>query len=272
VLRVAGRYLQRLAAAASRPLRVMQSNGGVISVRIAGQQAARTVCRTGRQRRRAYYLARLAGFEEAIGFDMGGTSTDVCRVRGAITPAKARSAGCRCCDHRPATVGAGGGSLAGIDAGGALRVGPQSAGALPGPACYGRGGEQATVTDAHLVLGRLDPARFLGGRMPLDSGAARDVLARLAHAMGAAGGEQAAWGVLQVANAAMERAVRRVTVERGSDPRRCTLVAFGGAGRCTPASWPRASASAGCWCRAGPACSPRSACWWPTSCATRPTR
>jgi N-methylhydantoinase A len=137
------------------------------------------------------------------------------------------------------TVGAGGGSLARLDAGGALVVGPESAGANPGPACYGRGGEAPTVTDANLVLGRLDPGRFLGEQMRLDEAAARAALTPLAlrlagqpegAALTAGALEQAAWGVVQVANAAMERAIRRISVERGHDPADFTLVAFGGAG------------------------------------------
>jgi N-methylhydantoinase A len=141
------------------------------------------------------------------------------------------------------TVGAGGGSLAFVDAGGALHVGPQSAGADPGPACYGKkvddgrlvgqGQEllfRATTTDANLVLGRLDAANFLGGIKQLDVEAARSALGKLVKGMGVGSITEAAWGVIQVANANMERAIRRISVERGHDPRRFTLVAFGGAG------------------------------------------
>ena len=126
------------------------------------------------------------------------------------------------------TVGAGGGSIAHVDAGGALTVGPESAGADPGPACYGVG-DAPTVTDANLVLGRIRAEDFLGGRMPLDRGAARSALERLAEAMHA-DVDTAALGVVRVVNATMERAVRAISLERGFDPRDFTLVAFGGAG------------------------------------------
>jgi N-methylhydantoinase A len=127
------------------------------------------------------------------------------------------------------TVGAGGGSIARVDAGGALQVGPHSAGADPGPACYGHG-DLPTTSDANLLLGRLHPDHFLGGAMRLDVARARAALARLAEAMRASTPEQAAWGVIQVANATMERAIRAISVERGYDPRDFTLVPFGGAG------------------------------------------
>jgi N-methylhydantoinase A len=127
------------------------------------------------------------------------------------------------------TVGAGGGSLARIDAGGALRVGPESAGANPGPACYGRGGAQVTVTDANLMVGRIAPDRFLGGRMTLDAAATESAFEKLAGEIGA-DAATAAQGVIRVVNANMERAIRHVSIERGYDPRDFTLVAFGGAG------------------------------------------
>jgi len=127
------------------------------------------------------------------------------------------------------TVGAGGGSIARLDAGGALRVGPESAGADPGPVIYGRGGREVTVSDANAVLGRLDGAHFLGGAMALDLDAGRAALAGLGREMGLSG-EAAALGVVDVANANIERALRRVTIARGHDPRDFTLLAFGGAG------------------------------------------
>jgi N-methylhydantoinase A len=249
-----GRYLGRLAAGlAPRPLAVMQSNGGIISAATAGEQAARTVLSgpaggvVG-----ARFVAGTAGFEEIITFDMGGTSTDVALCPGRLpTTAEGEIAGLplRLPMIDIHTVGAGGGSLAYVDAGGALHVGPQSAGAEPGPACYrqdvdkeqeeiasgqwsmvnGQRGLQATTTDANLVLGRLDRDHFLGGTMRLNENAARAALAGLAQTMGT-GVEAAAWDVLQVANATMERAIRRISVERGYDPRTFTLVAFGGAG------------------------------------------
>jgi N-methylhydantoinase A len=137
------------------------------------------------------------------------------------------------------TVGSGGGSIAYVDAGGALRAGPQSAGANPGPVCYGRGGRQPTVTDANLVLGRLAPDYFLGGHMPLDLHAATQALTELAQEAGLLPqsgtdglnpAQGAALGVIQVANAHMERALRVISVERGYDPRDFVLVSFGGAG------------------------------------------
>lgn len=231
-----GRYLERLAEGiAPRPLAVMQSNGGIISARAAGRQAARTVLSgpaggvVG-----ARFVAGRAGFEELITFDMGGTSTDVALCPGRLpTTAEGEIAGLplRLPIIDIHTVGAGGGSLARLDVGGALQVGPQSAGAAPGPACYpGSPNRQATTTDANLVLGRLDADHFLGGAMRLDRERAREALGELAQTMGVATPETAAWGVIQVANMTMERAIRRISVERGYDPRYFTLVAFGGAG------------------------------------------
>jgi N-methylhydantoinase A len=233
------RYLERLAAGlAPRPLAIMQSNGGVINATTAGAQAARTVLSgpaggvVG-----AHFVARQAGFDEIITFDMGGTSTDVALCPGRLPlSAEGEIAGLplRLSTMDVHTVGAGGGSLAYVDAGGALHVGPQSAGAEPGPACYGLQKDndslQPTTTDANLVLGRLDADHFLGGAMQLDVSQASAALSALAKAMGVITPEAAAWGVLRVANVTMERAIRRISVERGYDPRRFTLVAFGGAG------------------------------------------
>ncbi|MCL4261717.1 MAG: hydantoinase/oxoprolinase family protein [Anaerolineae bacterium] len=236
------RYLGRLAAGlGARPLTIMQSNGGVISAAMAGQQAARTALSgpaggvVG-----AHYVAAQAGFSDLITFDMGGTSTDVALCHGRVpttTSGHIAEMPLRLPLIDIHTVGAGGGSLAHVDAGGALHVGPQSAGADPGPACYSREmvngrrlAGRATVTDANLVLGRLDAKHFLGGTMRLDVAAARAALAELASAMAAASVEAAAWGVIQVANANMERAIRHISVERGYDPRLFTLLPFGGAG------------------------------------------
>ena len=236
------RYLRRLAAGvAPRPLTVMQSNGGVIQAETAGVQAARTVLSgpaggvVG-----ARFAAAQAGLPDIITFDMGGTSTDVALCPGRLPTTTQGEIGgmpLRLPMIDIHTVGAGGGSLAYVDAGGALHVGPQSAGAVPGPACYGyeaaaqeRQALSGTTTDANLVLGRLDAAHFLGGSMRLHEDLARQALQRLAAAMGAPSAEAAAWGVLQVANATMERAIRRISIERGYDPRHFTLVAFGGAG------------------------------------------
>jgi N-methylhydantoinase A len=229
------RYLGYLDAALRRAgvrrLRVMQSDGGSIGAATAGRLAVRTVLSgpaggvAG-----AFAVARAAGFPDAITFDMGGTSTDVALCPGRVlTRDETTIAGLavRVPIVDVHTVGAGGGSLARLDAGGALRVGPESAGADPGPACYGRG-DRPTVSDAHAVLGRLLPRFFLGGRMAIYPERARAALASLGEAFG--GVEQAAAAVIAVANANMERALRVVSVERGYDPRAFTLVAFGGAG------------------------------------------
>jgi N-methylhydantoinase A len=190
----------------------------------------------------ATHVARAAGFDQVITFDMGGTSTDVSLSPGEIqvtTEAEIGGLPIRIPVINIHTVGSGGGSIAYVDAGGALRAGPQSAGADPGPVCYGQGGRQPTVTDANLVLGRLVPDHFLGGRMPLDLQAATQALTELAGAAGltpqsGANGldpaQRAALGVIQVANAHMERALRVISVERGYDPADFVLVSFGGAG------------------------------------------
>ncbi|MEM1126345.1 MAG: hydantoinase/oxoprolinase family protein [Bacteroidota bacterium] len=234
------RYLARLEEALHpRPLRIMQSNGGVAEAAQAAQQAARLVLSgpaggvVG-----AFRVAQQALADDApsvLTFDMGGTSTDVALCPGAI-PRTAEGSIADLPLRLPSTdihtVGAGGGSIARVDAGGVLRVGPESAGALPGPACYGHGGTAPTVTDANVVLGRLDPDGFLDGRpdaLRLDPAAARAALKPLAKALDRSV-EAAALGVLRVANAAMERALRRVSVERGYDPRGAVLVPFGGAG------------------------------------------
>lgn len=232
---VMSRYLDRLAAGLAERgaggLQVVQSDGGAAEVERAARLPVATLLSgpsAGVQG--ALAVARAAGFERIITFDMGGTSTDVALCDGAVPtrpdvviggfPARTPVVDVH-------TVGAGGGSIARIDAGGALRVGPESAGADPGPACYGRG-EAFTVTDAQAVLGRLGGAGLLGGAMPLD--AARSVAAA-APLLGAFEDTRAAaHAVLAVATANMERALRVVSVQRGHDPREFTLVAFGGAG------------------------------------------
>ena len=229
-----GRLVERLGA--GRLLRVMQSNGGIIGAEQAGQEAARLALSgpAGGVVGAFRLMQQVDGTDapELLTFDMGGTSTDVSLCPGRVlTSNESEIAGLPL--RLPVidihTVGAGGGSIARVDAGGALRVGPESAGAEPGPACYGRGGTEPTVTDANLVLGRLDPTRFLGGRMRLDIAAARRAVARVAGPLGLSI-EEAALGILAVANAGMERALRRVSVERGYDPRPFTLFPFGGAG------------------------------------------
>jgi N-methylhydantoinase A len=249
-----GRYISGLQRAldeefAGGRLQVMQSSGGIVSARLAAKEPVRTVLSgpaggvVG-----AYAVAHMAGFEKIIGFDMGGTSTDVALVDGSDHPST-RKSGAR---RAPRTeglrttnesfisglpisvptldihsVGAGGGSLARFDAGGALRVGPQSAGADPGPICYGRGTEP-TVTDANLVLGRLDPEFFLGGEMSLDEPRTRQYMDKAKGPLASV--EEFAAGIVRLSEAAMEKAIRVISVERGHDPREFTLVSFGGAG------------------------------------------
>ena len=234
------RYLQslqnRIAAQASKQSRVflMQSSGGTTSLEAAVRQPVRTVLSgpaggiVG-----ATAMARRSGFSDIITFDMGGTSTDVALARGEAKPTnEAEVAGfpVRVPVLDIHTVGAGGGSLARFDAGGALRVGPESAGADPGPICYGKG-TQPTVTDANLLLGRLQPDRFLGGEFTLDIDRTRRITSEWLKAQGSRMSlQQFAEGVIRVVNANMERALRVVSIERGYDPRAFTLVAFGGAG------------------------------------------
>jgi N-methylhydantoinase A len=214
-------------------LRIMQSNGGSISAATARREAARTLLSgpaagvVG-----AAFVAGESGHTRVIGFDMGGTSTDVALIDGAITETTDGRVGgypVRLPMIDIHTVGAGGGSLAWFDTGGALRVGPQSAGADPGPAAYGRGGEQATVTDANVVLGRLVPDRFLGGAMTLDVERAQHVVSQVGARLGTSPAA-AALGIARIANANMEAAIRVISVERGHDPRRFSLAPFGGAG------------------------------------------
>jgi N-methylhydantoinase A/oxoprolinase/acetone carboxylase beta subunit len=227
------KYLERLEhRLGTARLSIMQSNGGSISAPAARAQAVRTGLSgpaAGVVGARA--VARDAGFRRIVSFDMGGTSTDVSLVDDVIattTDSKIGDFPVRLPVIDIHTVGAGGGSIAHIDTGGALRVGPQSAGALPGPVCYGTGSD-LTVTDANLLLGRLDPEFFLGGRMALDLDRTRAIAAETAARL-KLGVPELAEGIVRVANANMERAIRVVSVERGHDPRRFALVAFGGAG------------------------------------------
>jgi N-methylhydantoinase A len=217
-----------------RQIFVMQSSGGITSLATAAREPVRTVLSgpaggvVG-----AVAMARRSGFDKIIGFDMGGTSTDVCLVDGvAKTTNEADVAGLpvRVPMLDIHTVGAGGGSLARFDAAGALRVGPESAGADPGPICYGKG-ELPTVTDANLLLGRLRPEAFLGGDFTLDVERAEKLTrAWLKRSGSAMTVEEFAAGMIRVVNANMEKALRVVSIERGHDPRAFTLVAFGGAG------------------------------------------
>ncbi|HEU4739789.1 MAG TPA: hydantoinase/oxoprolinase family protein [Solirubrobacterales bacterium] len=233
-----GRYLGRLGEAASeaglpQPL-VMSSAGGVAPAEEAARAGAWSVLSgpaggaVG-----AGLLAQVSGDGNALGFDMGGTSCDVCVVEGG----EVRRTDSREIDGRPIqlpmvdvhTVGAGGGSIGWRDSGGALRVGPQSAGADPGPACYGRGGSEPTVTDANLLLGHLAGDSQLAGGVDLDAEAAERAVAELGRSLGLDPLETAS-GILRVANQEMVRALRVVTVERGVDPRGFALLPFGGAG------------------------------------------
>jgi N-methylhydantoinase A/oxoprolinase/acetone carboxylase beta subunit len=228
-----GRYLAQLErSVGSSSLHIMQSNGGAISATAARAQAVRTVLSGpagGVVGARA--VARAAGFNRIISFDMGGTSTDVSLIDGEIATTTDSVIGgfpLRLPMLDIHTVGAGGGSIVTIDSGGALRVGPRSAGAQPGPACYGSG-QELTVTDANLLLGRLDPECFLGGRMLLQLEPALDLARELARRLKLSVAELAE-GIIRVANANLERALRVVSVQRGHDPREFALVAFGGAG------------------------------------------
>ncbi len=213
---------------------IMQSNGGLIDVASAAGHAAFTVLSgPAGGAAGAAFVARAAGIPDALCFDMGGTSCDVCVVDGGAVQERGSGeiAG------RPLalpmlavhTVGAGGGSIAWRDGGGALRVGPRSSGAQPGPACYGRGGTEPTVTDANLMLGYLSRDAPLAGGVELDADAAADAIGGLASELGIEP-IACADGIVRVADSEMVRALRVVTVERGIDPRRYALLAFGGAG------------------------------------------
>ena len=228
-------YLQRLSDGLVErgcgPLRIVQSDGGSADARRAAQLPVATLL-SGPSAgvAGAFEIARSAGFDRILTFDMGGTSTDVALCDQAI-PTRADVVVGGFPARTPVvdvhTVGAGGGSIARVDAGGALRVGPQSAGADPGPASYGRG-EAFTVTDAQVVLGRLGGTGLLGGTMSLDIERARAAGAPIAESIGSI--EATAEAVIAVATANMESALRVVSVQRGHDPREFTLVAFGGAG------------------------------------------
>ncbi|HEV8308026.1 MAG TPA: hydantoinase/oxoprolinase family protein, partial [Methylomirabilota bacterium] len=213
---------------------VNQSNGGTIGIEEAARAPVRTLL-SGPSAgvAGAAWLAARVGVASVVTFDMGGTSTDVSLVRGG-RPTLAFERDIAGVPIRMPTldihtIGAGGGSIAWRDSGGALLVGPQSAGADPGPACYGRGGMEPTVTDANLLLGRLSARGLLGGRMPLDPGRGEASIARLGTGLGLSALE-AARGIVRVVNANMARALRLVTVQRGVDPTELALLAFGGAG------------------------------------------
>ncbi|MDQ5895443.1 MAG: N-methylhydantoinase [Actinomycetota bacterium] len=231
-------YLRRLASVSLEiglpEPEIMQSSGGVASLEeVAAHAAVAILSGPAGGAAAAALIARESGEENLLCFDMGGTSCDVCVVEGG----EVHEASSKKIAGRPIalpmvdidTVGAGGGSIAWRDSGGALRVGPESAGARPGPACYGLGGSRPTVTDANLALGRLVAGDELAGGIVLDLDLAMEAIGNLADELGISP-EDCAEGIIRVANAEMVRALRVVTVQRGLDPRRFTLLAFGGAG------------------------------------------
>jgi N-methylhydantoinase A len=227
-------YLQRLEQKipGSR-LAVMQSSGGIASAHQAGRYSVQLLLSgPAGGLKGAQFSAAKSGFERLLSFDMGGTSTDVSIIDREIGLTTEGRIG----DYPVAvpmvdmhTIGAGGGSIARVDAGGLLLVGPESAGADPGPACYGKGGKLAAVTDANVVLGRLLPDAFLGGRMVLDKQKSEQAVADVAQALGMSVFE-AASGIIDVVNDHMVRALRVMSVQRGENPKDYTLVSFGGAG------------------------------------------
>ena len=221
---VMSRYIGELEAGlpADASLRIMKSDGGVMRASRVRQGAIHTALSgPAAGVMGAFHLARTAGFDRIITLDMGGTSTDVALIAGQPEP-RPESA----IDGLPTrvrmldieTIGAGGGSLARVDAGGALRVGPESAGANPGPVIYGLGGDAVTLSDANAILGRLDADHFLGGAMALDLAAGERALAALARQIGFSVADVAK-GVVEIANVNIDRAIRRVSIARGYDPR-----------------------------------------------------
>ena len=247
---VVGQYLERLENALAVygvAIEVMQSNGGVMSATRTRQRPV-TMIESGPAAGvlAAAGLARRLGLDRVVAFDMGGTTAKACliengepvetaegEVGAGINLASRFNKGAGYALRVPAfdiaEVGAGGGSIAWVDAGGVLKVGPRSAGAEPGPAAYGRGGELATITDANVVLGYMNPCAIAGGQVPVDASAAHTVVAEVAERLGL-DTANTAYGIHEVGNATMARAIRAVTTERGRDPREFSLVAFGGAG------------------------------------------
>ena len=226
------KYIDVLEKNINGRLRIMQSNGGSISAKTACKKPVHTILSgpaggvVG-----AFEVAKNAGFEKIITFDMGGTSTDVSLCNNDIqitTEGKVGDYPIKVPLIDIHTIGAGGGSIAYLDEGGALRVGPESAGADPGPICYGKG-NKLTVTDANLLLGRLDSSRFLGGNIALDIKRVQESMAAFARQCGYTP-SQAAEGIIAVVNTKMERAIRAISIERGYDTREFALISFGGAG------------------------------------------
>ncbi|MFC1798812.1 hydantoinase/oxoprolinase family protein [Thermodesulfobacteriota bacterium] len=240
VMPIIERYIKKLKSRMmdggfSVELNIMQSSGGIMPADSVSRKSVSTILSgpaggvLGSQ-----FLAKMADISNLITFDIGGTSTDICLIADNkyLTTKESEIGG-----HAIKvpmidinTIGAGGGSIAWIDSGGALRVGPQSAGADPGPVCYGRGGIEPTVTDANLVLGRLNPENYVGGEMTLNKKMAEEIISQKISSLLGLDMELAAEGILKVMIANMVRGVRRVSVERGYDPRSFTLMAFGGAG------------------------------------------
>ncbi len=232
-------YLQRLqqgvanSIAAKTTITVMQSAGNTIAAELAGEQAVHMLLSgPAGGLAAAEHVGKLTKFKRLLTFDMGGTSTDVALIEDKIQLTNES----KIADYPVAipmvdmhTIGAGGGSIAFIDGGGLLQVGPESAGANPGPACYGQGGDQPTVTDANLVLGRLLPSAFLGGGMLLDVDAAFNAINIMAEQLSLSC-EQTAQGIIKIANEHMANALRVMSVQRGIDPRDLCLTSFGGAG------------------------------------------
>lgn len=213
---------------------VMRSSGGLMSASDAAELPAAVVLSgpAGGVVAAGAFAASLS-IDQAVSFDMGGTSTDVCRISdGEVDVSYERSVDgyvCRLPSVGIHTVGAGGGSVAWIDPGGSLRVGPRSAGSIPGPACYGRGGTEPTVTDANVVLGRIDPDAVLGGTLPIDARASFEVVSEMASRLGM-GLTDAALGIVAIAEDVMAGAIRTVSIDQGGDLTAACLIAFGGAG------------------------------------------
>ena len=246
-------------------LQLMHSAGGLVSVAAARDFPIRLLeSGPAGGALAAALLGARAGHGDLLAFDMGGTTAKACLVeagRAQVAPMleagreqrfkKGSGLPIKAATIDMIEIGAGGGSIAAIDGVGLLRVGPHSAGASPGPACYGRGGVQPTVTDANLVLGYYDPGFFLGGAMALDVGAARDAVARVAGPLGLSV-EQAAWGIHKVVVESMADAARVYLVERGKDPRRYAMVGFGGPGRRMRRRWRGRWEWRSWWCRRPP--------------------
>ena len=227
-------YLDRLRKSVKAlSVSVMQSSGGTIAAEQAGEQAVRMLLSgPAGGLMAALHIGQKAGFERLLTLDMGGTSTDVALLDGAISltnegQVEGYPVAVPMVDMH--TIGAGGGSIAYVDSGGLLCVGPESAGASPGPACYGKGGQKVTVTDANVYLGRISARYFLGGDMRLDVGATNQVMEALSVELGCQP-KEAAEGVIKLANEHMARALRVISIQRGIDPRPYALMTFGGAG------------------------------------------